>query len=165
MIRILLGHAEQPVPHSFSRVVPSLPTYCIFMASLIKRQQENLNHVSLHLLTTALMSALIFFFPTSVLGGFRAQGRTAVKARQVLDDALAVQDAGAFAVVVECVPTPVAKAVTAALEIPTIGIGAGAFTSGQVGMERRYIQSVRLLFVGVIWRWGGSTFLICEELV
>ncbi|CAM9867942.1 unnamed protein product [Ascophyllum nodosum] len=68
----------------------------------------------------------------SVLGGFRAQGRTAVKARQVLDDALAVQEAGAFAVVVECVPAPVAKAVTEALEIPTIGIGAGAFTSGQV---------------------------------
>lgn len=95
-----------------------------------------MKHVSLHLLTkytTALVSAPVFF-STSVLGGFRAQGRTAVKARQVLDDALAVQDAGAFAVVVECVPTPVAKAVTAALEIPTIGIGAGAFTSGQVGM-------------------------------
>lgn len=100
------------------------------------------------------MSALVFcfLFPVSVLGGFRAQGRTAVKARQVLDDALAVQDAGAFAVVVECVPAPVAKAVTAALEIPTIGIGAGAFTSGQVGnIERRCIQSVRLqvLFVGL----------------
>ena len=73
----------------------------------------------------------------SVLGGFRAQGRTAVKARQVLDDALAVQEAGAFAVVVECVPAPVAKAVTEALEIPTIGIGAGAFTSGQVGYSRQ----------------------------
>lgn len=68
----------------------------------------------------------------SVLGGFRAQGRTAVKARQLLDDALAVQEAGAFAVVVECVPSPVAKSVTEALEIPTIGIGAGPFTSGQV---------------------------------
>ncbi|CAM9307868.1 unnamed protein product [Sphacelaria rigidula] len=68
----------------------------------------------------------------SVLGGFRAQGRTAVKARQLLDDALAVQEAGAFAVVVECVPAPVAKSVTEALEIPTIGIGAGPFTSGQV---------------------------------
>lgn len=71
--------------------------------------------------------------PKSVLGGFRAQGRTAIKARQVVEDALAVQEAGAFAVVVECVPSPVAKAVTEALEIPTIGIGAGPFTSGQVG--------------------------------
>ena len=72
------------------------------------------------------------FFRVSVLGGFRAQGRTAVKARQLVDDALAVQEAGAFAVVVECVPSPVGKAITEALEIPTIGIGAGAFTSGQV---------------------------------
>ncbi|GMI21534.1 hypothetical protein TeGR_g6552 [Tetraparma gracilis] len=68
----------------------------------------------------------------SVIGGFRAQGRTAVKARQVLDDALELQEAGAFAVVLECVPAPVAKAVTEALEIPTIGIGAGSGTSGQV---------------------------------
>lgn len=73
------------------------------------------------------------FYSKSVLGGFRAQGRTAVKAKQVVEDALAVQEAGAFAVVVECVPSPVAQAVTEALEIPTIGIGAGAFTSGQVG--------------------------------
>jgi 3-methyl-2-oxobutanoate hydroxymethyltransferase len=68
----------------------------------------------------------------SVLGGFRAQGRTAIKARGLVDDALALQDAGAFAVVVECVPAPVAKAITEALEIPTIGIGAGPHTSGQV---------------------------------
>ncbi len=68
----------------------------------------------------------------SVIGGFRAQGRTAVKARQLLDDALALQDAGAFAVVLECVPAPVATAITDALEIPTIGIGAGGGTSGQV---------------------------------
>jgi 3-methyl-2-oxobutanoate hydroxymethyltransferase len=68
----------------------------------------------------------------SVLGGFRAQGRTAVKARRLVDDALALQDAGAFAVVIECVPGPVAQAITNALEIPTIGIGAGPHTSGQV---------------------------------
>lgn len=68
----------------------------------------------------------------SVLGGFRAQGRTAVKARGLVDDALALQEAGAFAVVVECVPAPVAQAITEALEIPTIGIGAGPHTCGQV---------------------------------
>ncbi|CAM9182561.1 unnamed protein product [Choristocarpus tenellus] len=68
----------------------------------------------------------------SVLGGFRAQGRTAVKARQLVDDAIAIQEAGAFAIVVECVPSPVARAITNALEIPTIGIGAGPHTSGQV---------------------------------
>lgn len=68
----------------------------------------------------------------ATLGGFRAQGRTAVKARKVLDDALALQDAGAFAVVLECVPGVVAAAVTSALDIPTVGIGAGSGTDGQV---------------------------------
>lgn len=68
----------------------------------------------------------------SVLGGFRAQGRTAIKARAIVDDALALQDAGAFSIVVECVPSIVAKAVTDALRIPVIGIGAGPHTTGQV---------------------------------
>jgi len=68
----------------------------------------------------------------SVLGGFRAQGRTARKARELLDDALALEEAGCFAIVIECVPPQVGKAVTEALEIPTIGIGAGPGTTGQV---------------------------------
>jgi len=68
----------------------------------------------------------------SVLGGFRAQGRTAKKARELLDDALALEDAGCFAIVIECVPPQVGKAITEALEIPTIGIGAGPGTTGQV---------------------------------
>jgi len=68
----------------------------------------------------------------SVIGGFRAQGRTASKARSLLDEALRLQDSGAFAIVLECVPEFVATKVTETLEIPTIGIGAGAGTSGQV---------------------------------
>mmetsp|Transcript_23970 Transcript_23970/g.45103 ORF Transcript_23970/g.45103 Transcript_23970/m.45103 type:complete len:340 (-) Transcript_23970:1261-2280(-) len=68
----------------------------------------------------------------SVIGGFRAQGRTAVKARELLDQSLALQAAGCFALVLECVPAPVAKVITEALTIPTIGIGAGPHTSGQV---------------------------------
>ena len=68
----------------------------------------------------------------SVIGGFRAQGRTAVRARALLDDAIRLQDAGAFAVVLECIPANVAAAITEVLEIPTIGIGAGGGTSGQV---------------------------------
>jgi 3-methyl-2-oxobutanoate hydroxymethyltransferase len=66
------------------------------------------------------------------LGGFKAQGRTADKARRLLDDALALERAGCFAIVLEAVPAPVAKRVTEALEVPTIGIGAGADTDGQV---------------------------------
>jgi 3-methyl-2-oxobutanoate hydroxymethyltransferase len=68
----------------------------------------------------------------SVIGGFRAQGRTAVRARALLDDALRLQDAGCFSIVLECVPANVAEAITETLEIPTIGIGAGGGTSGQV---------------------------------
>ncbi len=66
------------------------------------------------------------------LGGFKAQGRTAEAAKHLLEDALALQEAGAFAVVLEAVPAPVAARVTEALAVPTIGIGAGAATDGQV---------------------------------
>lgn len=68
----------------------------------------------------------------STLGGFRAQGRTAVKARGIVDDALALQDAGAFGVVAECVPAPVGRALSEALEIPVVGIGSGPHCDGQV---------------------------------
>ena len=68
----------------------------------------------------------------NALGGFRVQGKTVRGALQVLEDALAVQDAGAFAVVLEAVPAEVAALVTSKLSIPTIGIGAGNGCSGQV---------------------------------
>jgi len=66
------------------------------------------------------------------LGGFRVQGNTALKAEKLLEDALAVQQAGAFSIVLEAVPSEIAKIVTAELSIPTIGIGAGGHCSGQV---------------------------------
>jgi len=66
------------------------------------------------------------------LGGFRVQGNTLDKAMALYNDAKAVQDAGAFMVVLECVPSDIAEEVTNALSIPTIGIGAGNKTSGQV---------------------------------
>jgi len=66
------------------------------------------------------------------LGGFKAQGRTADAALKLYEDALALQEAGCFAIVLEAVPAAVAARVTEALEIPTIGIGAGAACSGQV---------------------------------
>src|SRR5881398_2861298 len=68
----------------------------------------------------------------TVLGGFKAQGRTADRAQQLIADALALQDAGCFAVVLEAVPSAVARAATKALAVPTVGIGAGGDTDGQV---------------------------------
>jgi 3-methyl-2-oxobutanoate hydroxymethyltransferase len=68
----------------------------------------------------------------TILGGYKAQGRTAAKARELFVDALALQAAGCFAIVLEAVPAPVARHITEALRIPTIGIGAGPDCSGQV---------------------------------
>ena len=66
------------------------------------------------------------------LGGHRVQGKTREAGRQLLADALAVQEAGAFAIVLELVPAQLATAITERLHVPTIGIGAGAGCSGQV---------------------------------
>jgi 3-methyl-2-oxobutanoate hydroxymethyltransferase len=66
------------------------------------------------------------------LGGFKAQGRTAEKARKLVEDARELEAAGSFAVVLEAVPAAVAAEVTRALTIPTIGIGAGRECDGQV---------------------------------
>jgi 3-methyl-2-oxobutanoate hydroxymethyltransferase len=68
----------------------------------------------------------------TMLGGFKAQGRTAEKAERLYEDALALEAAGCFAIVLEAVPAPVAAAVTEGLRVPTIGIGAGAACDGQV---------------------------------
>jgi len=66
------------------------------------------------------------------LGGFKPQGRTAATARRLVDDARALERAGCGALVLEAMPEPVAAAITNALTIPTIGIGAGARCDGQV---------------------------------
>lgn len=68
----------------------------------------------------------------AVMGGYKVQGKNRAAAKQLLQDALAVQEAGAFALVLECVPKELAKVVSEELEIPTIGIGAGNQTDGQV---------------------------------
>lgn len=68
----------------------------------------------------------------NILGGFRVQGKTSASAMKILEDALAVQEAGCFAVVIEAVPPEVAALITEKLSIPTIGIGAGNGCSGQV---------------------------------
>ena len=66
------------------------------------------------------------------MGGHRVQGRTEASRQRVIDDARAVEDAGAFAVVLEGMPVELAQQVTAALSIPTLGIGAGVHCDGQV---------------------------------
>lgn len=72
--------------------------------------------------------------PQSVnaFGGFKVQGRDELAAKKLIEDALAVEDAGAFAVVLEGVPSKLASLITKKLTIPTIGIGAGASCDGQV---------------------------------
>jgi 3-methyl-2-oxobutanoate hydroxymethyltransferase len=68
----------------------------------------------------------------TMLGGFKAQGRTAEKARRLVEDAIALEAVGCFSLVLEAVPAPVAERISELLSIPTIGIGAGAGTDGQV---------------------------------
>src|SRR5918997_22955 len=68
----------------------------------------------------------------TALGGYRAQGRTAERARAVLDEALALQAAGCFAIVFEAIPADVTDVIMGEMEIPVIGIGAGPSTDGQV---------------------------------
>ncbi|MCL4131245.1 UNVERIFIED_CONTAM: hypothetical protein GTU68_010757 [Idotea baltica] len=80
-----------------------------------------------------------------VMGGFKIQGRQAEAVQTMIEDAKALQDAGCFSVVIEGVPDVAGRLVTEAIDIPTIGIGAGAGTDGQVlvyhdviGLENRF---------------------------
>ena len=68
----------------------------------------------------------------AVFGGFKIQGRTAAAAMKILEDALAIQDAGCFMLEFEAVPAAIAKVISQQLDIPTIGIGAGAGCDGQI---------------------------------
>ena len=68
----------------------------------------------------------------AMFGGFRIQGRTAESAMKILEDAFAIQDAGCFMLEFEAVPAKIAEIISNQLEIPTIGIGAGAGTDGQI---------------------------------
>ena len=79
----------------------------------------------------------------TMLGGYRAQGRSAEKAIALLRDARALEAAGCFSLVLEAVPAPVAARITRELTIPTIGIGAGADCDGQVLVWHDLLGSVR----------------------
>jgi 3-methyl-2-oxobutanoate hydroxymethyltransferase len=68
----------------------------------------------------------------NVFGGFKRQGQDIEAARQMIDDAMLLQDAGVFGLILECVPDGLARVITEKLDIPTIGIGAGIHCDGQV---------------------------------
>ena len=92
----------------------------------------------------------------NAFGGFKVQGKTEAAAKKLLEDAQIVEEAGAAAVVLECVPAKLAKLVTEKLQIPTIGIGAGAGCDGQVlvyqdmlGMYPDFVPKFVKVFAGV----------------
>lgn len=68
----------------------------------------------------------------NLLGGYYIQGKTNKQAKKLIEDAKALEEAGVFAIVLECIPTELAKIITDSLDIPTIGIGAGSYCDGQV---------------------------------
>jgi len=68
----------------------------------------------------------------NMFGGFKVQGKTEEQAKKIIEDALMLQEAGVFAIVLECVPEKLASIITEKLEIPTVGIGAGKYCDGQV---------------------------------
>lgn len=68
----------------------------------------------------------------NMFGGFKVQGKNEQQAKRIIEDALLLQEAGVFAIVLECVPEKLAKLISEKLEIPTIGIGAGKYCDGQV---------------------------------
>ncbi len=86
----------------------------------------------------------------TAVGGFRAQGRTSDRAFQVVQDALALQDAGCCCIVFEAIPAPVAEVAMERIEIPVIGIGAGSATDGQVLVWHDLLG---------LYEWGSPRFV------
>lgn len=91
-------------------------------------------HISAIVKASVPVVAHLGLTPQSInaFGGYKVQGKSEEAAKTLLEDAVAVQEAGAFALVLECVPSKLAKLITEKLEIPTIGIGAGENCDGQV---------------------------------
>ncbi|KAF9209864.1 hypothetical protein BGZ49_000045 [Haplosporangium sp. Z 27] len=94
------------------------------------------------------------------LGGYKVQGKTVAKAKAMLEDALALQKAGCYAIVLEAVPEPVARHITNVLSVPTIGIGAGAGCSGQV-----LVQQDMLGLYGRVPRFCKTYRNLADEIV
>ncbi|KAF9086068.1 hypothetical protein BGX29_006894 [Mortierella sp. GBA35] len=94
------------------------------------------------------------------LGGYKVQGKTVAKAKAMIEDAIALQQAGCYAIVLEAVPEPVARHITDILSIPTIGIGAGAGCSGQV-----LVQQDMLGLYGQVPRFCKTYRSLADEIV
>ncbi len=104
------------------------------------------------------------------LGGLKVQGRDASAARALIDDALVLQDAGAFAVIMECVPAEVARIVTGRLHVPTISYGAGPHCDGQgmvsadmLGMFDRFMPKFAKQYVDLGTQILGAFETYCDE--
>jgi 3-methyl-2-oxobutanoate hydroxymethyltransferase len=108
--------------------------------------------------------------PQSVnaMGGFKLQGKDVETARRILDDALLLQDAGVFGIVLECVPAGLARIVSEKLEIPTIGIGAGVHCDGQVLVIQDLLgmfRQMRPKFVRTYAQGGDATVAAVRQYV
>jgi 3-methyl-2-oxobutanoate hydroxymethyltransferase len=98
------------------------------------------------------------------LGGFKVQGREAGAAERILQDARALVEAGAFSVVLECVPAGLGRAVTEAVPVPTIGIGAGPDTDGQVLVFHDLVGLFEKFLPKFVKRYAELTPIITEAL-
>lgn len=95
---------------------------------------EFANHISAIVKASIPVMGHIGLTPQSInaFGGFKIQGKTNEAAQKLIDDAKAIEAAGAFSLVLECVPSELGKAITEAVSIPVIGIGAGQYCDGQI---------------------------------
>ncbi|SCY66533.1 3-methyl-2-oxobutanoate hydroxymethyltransferase [Alkaliphilus peptidifermentans] len=107
----------------------------------------------------------------NMMGGFKVQGKEEGQAREIIEDAKLLQEAGAFAIVLECVPEELAKIITENLEIPTIGIGAGKYCDGQVlvtqdmlGMFSDFTPKFVKKYCDIGGNIKEAVALFCEEI-
>jgi len=100
----------------------------------------------------------------SQLGGFKVQGKDAEAAQKLLEDAQKLEEAGAFSIVVECVPAPVTKLMTEKLSIPIIGIGAGPHCDGQVLVAQDMLGMFDRFVPKFVKQYGNLNGIIMEAL-
>lgn len=100
----------------------------------------------------------------SQLGGFKVQGKDADAALKIVEDAQKLEEAGAFSIVVECVPEAVTKLITEKLSIPVIGIGAGAYCDGQVLVTQDLLGMFDRFVPKFVKQYGNLNGLIMEAL-